>query len=114
MEWQQKLNYMQNKQPGVPGAGSTGNVGYAPGMMSIYGGSQNSKIPSARKLNGMQDLMEQRNWSQRAQAMPTVNGSPSSGTPSAGGSSSAIGPQISNDIAERIMLAIRQDSQRRY
>jgi len=114
VEWQQKLNYMTKKQPGVPSAGSTGNVGYAPGMMSIYGGGDGANsVPTARQMNQPQELMEHRNWEQRANSMPVVGGSPKTMTGTAS-STGSIGPQIGNDIAAKIMQAIQMDSRRKY
>jgi hypothetical protein len=128
MQWQQRLNYMSSKQSGVPSAGSTGNVAYAPGMMTIYGGGPGANsVPTARQMSGPQQMMEKRNWAQRAKEMPTTNGVPGSagsstsmtmGTggsrPSGGMQGAGVGPMISPDIMQRIMQAIDADSKPRY
>jgi hypothetical protein len=113
MQWQQKLDYMKNKQAGVPGPGSTGNVSYAPGMMNIFSGN-NSSVPSARQMQGPQQLMENRNWQQRAKEMPMVGGSPGSTQSASRSTGQPLGPQISPDIMQRIMQAIDADSKPRY
>jgi len=125
MQWQDKLGYMTNKQTGVPSPGSTGNVAYASGMMTAFnGGGGGGSVPSARDMKPPADLT--RDWSPRALLMrgSSPNGSGSSSTsltPKAGSGSSnggtqnaGIGPQISSDIVNKIMLAIQQDSRRKY
>jgi hypothetical protein len=125
MQWQQKLAYMHNEQPGVPSPGSTGNVAYAGGMMNIFsGGNGANSVPTAREMKPPADMT--RDWSPRALLMrgTSPNGSGSSSTsqtPKSGSGSSnggtqnaGIGPQISSDIANKIMMAIQMDSRRRY
>lgn len=57
MDWTTKLKQMEGGSPGVPKAGSTGPVAFAPGMMTVFGRSGYG-IPSARALAGMQNMLD--------------------------------------------------------